>query len=187
MATLPILLGLHQIDETFVWWRLSGHAPSGVGSFAMWTYLLFALVVLPVLVPTTALSFEPLRRRWRIMPFIVLEAVVSSILIETMLVGHPSVKRGSYHLAYSIGLQHGMVIIGLSIVATCGSLLASGFRNVVWFGVANLVAVVVLAGLAADGFTSLWCFYAALASGATALHLRLSSSDRRERRAVAPQ
>ena len=39
-----------------------------------------------------------------------------------------------YHLAYSIGLQHGMVVIGLYIVATCGSLLASGFRHIVVFG-----------------------------------------------------
>ncbi len=187
VATLPVLLGLHQIDETFVWWRLQGHVPSGVGTFATWTYLLFALVVLPVLVPSTVLLFEPVRRRWRIMPFIVLGAVVSSILLETMLGGHPSVKLGSYHLAYSIGLQHGMVIIGLYIVATCGSLLASGIRNVVWFGVANLVAVVVLARLAADGFTSLWCFYAALASAAIALHLRLTATDRRERRAAVPR
>ena len=40
------------------------------------------------------------------------------------------------------------------------------------FGVANLLAVVVLARLTADGFTSLWCFYAALACGAICLHMR---------------
>jgi len=43
---------------------------------------------------------------------------------------------------------------------------------VFWFGVSNLVAIAVLARLSADGFTSLWCFYAALASGAIALWLR---------------
>jgi hypothetical protein len=44
----------------------------------------------------------------------------------------------------------------------------------VWFGVANLTAVIVLALLCASGFTSLWCFYAALVSAAIALHLRYS-------------
>jgi len=39
--------------------------------------------------------------------------------------------------------------------------------------VANLAAVIALALLCASGFTSLWCFYAALVSGAIALHLRL--------------
>ena len=181
VAALPVLLGLHQVDETFVWWRLQGHVPAGVGTFAMWVFLLFAFVALPVLVPTTVMALEPTRRRWFIAPFLALGAVVSSILLETMLGGHPSVKLGSYHLAYSIGLQHGMVVIGLYIVATCGSLLASSIRNVVWFGVANLVAVVVLARLAADGFTSLWCFYAALASGTIALHLRVTTRERRAR------
>lgn len=181
VATLPVLFGLHQIDETFVWWRLQGHVPAGVGTFAMWVYLLFALVVLPVLVPTTVMALAPPRQRWSLAPFLALGAVASSILLETMLRGHPSVRLGSYHLAYSIGLQHGMVVIGLYIVATCGSLLASGIRNVVWFGVVNLVAVVVLARLAADGFTSLWCFYAALTSAAIALQLRLATIERRAR------
>ena len=61
--TLPVLPGLDQIDETFAWWRLGGHRPSGVGAVATWTYLLFALVVLPVLVPTTVPLLEPVRRR----------------------------------------------------------------------------------------------------------------------------
>ena len=86
--------------------------------------------------------------------------------------GHPSARLGAYHLGYSIGLRHGVAFIGLYIVATCGPLLASGRRVLVWFGLANLAAVVVLALLCASGFTSLWCFYAALVSGAIALHLR---------------
>jgi hypothetical protein len=48
----------------------------------------------------------------------------------------------------------------------------------------NLVAVIVLARLCANGFTSLWCFYAALASGAIALHLRFAKT-REQRVAVA--
>lgn len=186
-ATLPVLPGLDQIDETFAGWRFGGHGPSSVGAVAMWTYLLFALVVLPVLVPPTVLLLEPVRRRWPIMPFIVRGAAVPSMPLETMLAGHPSLLRRSYHRAYSVALQHGMVIIGLHYVATCGSLRASGIRRVVWFGVANHVAVVVAARLTVDGLTSLWCFYASLASGAIAPHRRLSTSDRRDRRVVAPQ
>jgi hypothetical protein len=49
-------------------------------------------------------------------------------------------------------------------------------KRLVWFGVANLAAVIVLAKLSADGFTSLWCLYAALVSAAIALHLRTAST-----------
>jgi hypothetical protein len=48
----------------------------------------------------------------------------------------------------------------------------------VWFGAVNLVAVIVLARLCANGFASLWCFYAALASGAIALHLRFAKTSK---------
>ncbi len=173
IAGLPLLLGLHQVDEAFVWWGLQGHVPAQVGRVAMWAYLVFALVVLPMLVPALLAVFEHSRaRRWRYVPFEVLGVFVSAVLLEAMLVGHPSARLGAYHLVYSIGLQHGVAYIGLYIVATCGPLLASGRRVLVWFGLANLAAVVVLALLCASGFTSLWCFYAALVSGAIALHLR---------------
>jgi hypothetical protein len=184
IAPFPILLGLHQIDETFVWWQLQGHVAHSVGVVAMWIYLLFAFVVLPTLVPTMVLLLEPRSRRLVIAPFLALGVVTSVALLETMLVHHPSAQLGSYHVAYTIGLQHGMVVIGLYILATCGSMLASGLRNVRWFGAVNLVAVIVLARLCASGFTSLWCFYAALASGAIALHMRFAET-RKERVAVA--
>ena len=174
LATLPLLLGLHQVDEAFVWWSLQGHVPSDVGHAATWAYLVVALVALPVIVPILLAVYEHSpRRRWRYAPFEVLGLFVAAVLLEAMLVGHPSARLGAYHLAYSIGLQHGVLFIGLYIVATCGPMLASGRRLLVWFGVANLGAVVALALLCADGFTSLWCFYAALLSGAIALHLRL--------------
>jgi hypothetical protein len=176
IAALPIALGLHQIDETLVWWWLQGHDGRGVGEVAMWIYLLFALVVLPTLVPLMVLFFTPRsRRRFRQVPFVALGVVVSVILFEAMLVGNPQARLGTYHLAYTIGLRHGIFIIGLYIVATCGPMLASGFRPMEWFGVANLAAVIVLALLCASGFTSLWCFYAALVSAAIALHLRLTN------------
>jgi len=181
VAVLPVALGLHQIDESLVWWGLRGVVPAGLGVAAMWVYLVFALVVLPVLAPLIVLGIERTpARRARIVPFVALGAVVSAVLCETMLAGRPSARLGAYHIAYSIGLQHGLVVIGLYIVATCGPLLLSGYRSVVWFGVANLVAVAVLARLCADGFTSLWCLYAALVSAAIALHLRTTASPRRE-------
>lgn len=176
LAVVPLLLGAHQVDETFVWWGLQGHVPRAVGSVAMWIYLVFALVVLPVLVPSVVLALERTRRRrLRIAPFVVLGVVVAAILLAALVRGHPVAHLGAYHIAYSIGLNDGVFVVGCYVLATCGSMLASSSRDIVWFGAANAVAAVILARLCADGFTSLWCFYAALVSGAIALRLRLSS------------
>jgi len=179
LAATPLVLGLHQIDESLVWWSLQGHVPHLAGRIAMWIYLVIALVVVPVLVPTAIWRLEPTaRRRWSLVPFVALGVVVGAVLLEAMLRGPVTVTLGSYHLAYSIGLRHGLWIIGLYVVATCGSLLVSGYRDVVIFGVANLVVVIILARLTADGFASLWCFYAAIASGGISLHMRFAKAHR---------
>jgi hypothetical protein len=178
IAALPLVLGLHQIDEAFVWWGLQGHVPAQLGRIAMWIYLLFALVLLPVIAPVLVMRLEKTSKgRRRIAPFLGVGVITSALLLIAMLRATPTAHLGHFHLAYSIGLHDGIPIIALYIIATCGSLLASGFRHVIWFGVANLVAVVVLARLCADGFTSLWCFYAALASAGIALYLRIDDAE----------
>jgi len=179
LAATPVVLGAHQIDESLVWWGLQGHVPHLAGRIAMWIYLVIAFVVVPILVPLAILRLEgTARRRWLLAPFVALGVGVAVVLLVTMLRGPVTVHLASYHLSYSMGLKHGLVFIGLYIVATCGSLLVSGYRHIIIFGVANLAAVIVLARLTADGFASLWCFYAALASGAISLHMRLAKPHR---------
>jgi len=179
LAATPLLLGVHQIDESLVWWGLEGDLSHTVSRVAMWIYLVIALVVVPVLIPAAIWRLAPTPgRRRAIVPFLALGVGVAGVLLEALLRGPVTARLGTYHLAYSVGLQHGILIVGLYIVATCGSLLFSGFRHIVVFGLANLVVVVILARLTADGFASLWCFYAAITSGAISLHLRLAKPHR---------
>ena len=179
LAVLPLVLGVHLLIESLVWWQLRGDIAYEVGRVATWLYLLIALVVVPVLVPVAVMLLEPTRgRRLTIVPFVLLGAAVAVVLLVTMLHGPVTVSLGTYHLGYSIGLHYGVLVIGLYVVATCGSLLMSGYPDIVIVGIANLVAVVVLARLTAEGFTSLWCFYAALACGAICLHMRYGKPHR---------
>ncbi len=179
LAATPVLLGAHQIDESLVWWGLQGHVPHLAARIATWIYLVIAFVVVPIVVPLAILRLESTaRRRWLITPFFLLGVGVAVVLLITMLRNGITVKLGHFHIAYSIGLKNGFVVVGLYIVATCGSLLFSGYRDIVVFGLANVVAVVILARLTADGFASLWCFYAALASGAISLHMRFARPHR---------
>jgi hypothetical protein len=179
LATVPLVLGLHQLDESLVWWALKGDVSQSVGRVAMWIYLVIALMVVPVIVPLAVLRLEPPGRRRRlILPFLALGLGVAVVFLVAMLHGPVRATLGAYHVGYSINLPYGILIVGLYVLATCGSLLLSGYRHVVVFGALNLVAVIVLARLTADGFASLWCFYAALASGAISLHMRFAKPHR---------
>ncbi|MCU1390548.1 MAG: hypothetical protein JWL72_3886 [Ilumatobacteraceae bacterium] len=181
LAALPLLLGLHQIDEAFVWWGLQGHVDATVGHVATWIYLVFAFVVLPVYLPAAVWLLEPKGLCRRAMAaFAALGAVVSALLLVGIVRGPTTAELSSHHLNYVTNLHAGRVIVVAYVLATCGSLLFSGFRNIALFGIVNLVAVAVLAELTIDGFASLWCGWAAICSGAFALHLRSATppSDR---------
>ena len=181
LATLPLILGVHELVEDFVWWGLQGHVPHEAGRLALWAYMFIAFVVLPVFVPLAVLMLEPtVRRRRRMVPFVALGVVVSTVLLVAMLRGPVSAARHPWHLSYSIALHHAVVIVGLYVVAICGALLFSGYRHIVIFGLGNLAVVVVLAALTADGFASLWCVYAAISAGAIALHMRYAKPHRAE-------
>ena len=179
LATLPVLLGVHQLVEAFVWWGVEGHVPQMVGRIALWIYLLIAFVVLPIFIPFAVLAIEPTtRRRWQMAPFVALGVGVSAVLLAAMLDAPIEATEHPYHLAYTVQLSHGGLIVALYVIAVCGALLFSGYRHIAIFGLANLAAVVVLAWLTLDGFTSLWCAYAALLAAAIALHMRYAKAHR---------
>jgi hypothetical protein len=175
VACIPLLLGVHQLIEALVWWWRQGYVPDGIGRVALWAYLLIAFVVLPVFVPAAVIALEPTRRRRQLMvPFIVIGSVIAVVLLAAMIGGPVGVKLAPYHLSYSIRLSDGLLVIACYVVAVCGSLLVSGYRNVAIFGIVNLVAVVIIARLTVSGFASVWCGWAALSSAAVALHCRFA-------------
>lgn len=179
LAALPLLLGVHQMTEAFVWLGLQGHEPHQVERIALWAYLLIAFVVLPVFVPLAVLLNEPLpRHRWAMVPLVALGLAVAGDLFASMVRGPLIVELRPYHLAYVIDLSHGIFVTALYVAAVCGTLLLSSRRRVVTFGIVNLVAIGVIAWLTFDGFASVWCGWAAISSGAIALHMRIGRLHR---------
>ena len=175
LAWIPLLLGAHQFIESLVWLWLQGHVPRGIGVVALWAYLLIAFVVLPVLIPLAAIALEPTRRRKQMMaPFALIGAVIAGVLLAAMIRGPVGVRLAPYHLSYGIRVSDGFLVIALYVVAVCGPLLMSGYRNVVIFGVVNLVAVIIIARLTISGFASVWCGWAAISSAAITLHCRFA-------------
>lgn len=86
--------------------------------------------------------------------------------------GPVDAHNAGHRLAYDIGGTPEMALTVLSVIATCGVLLASTSRPIRILGVANLVAVSALAVLTTGNIASLWCAWAAVSSIAIALHLR---------------
>lgn len=172
LAAIPVVLGGHQLVESFVWWGLEGRVPHSVLRFAVWAYIIIAFGLLPVMVPLAVAALEPAARRRRVLLMVGVGAVVSVVLMFSVATGSIEAAIEGHHISYTVDLWHGGSIVALYVAATCGSLLLSHHRRVRWFGLANAVAVAALVWVDKTAFISLWCAWAALASIAIALHLR---------------
>ncbi|HXJ66016.1 MAG TPA: DUF6629 family protein, partial [Actinomycetota bacterium] len=132
LAALPLILGVHQIIEAFVWWGLQGHVPQSAGRSALWAYLLIAFVVLPVLVPVAVFTLERgTRRRSQLAPFVVIGVGVGATLLVAMIHGPIGASLAPYHVNYLVEGGVGLPVTILYIVAVCGSLLLSGERMLI--------------------------------------------------------
>ena len=175
LASLPVLFGLHQLDEAFVWWGLQGRVAGSIERVSIWAYLLFAFAALPALVPLAVLAVErsPVRRRL-IAALAALGIGVGVALGVALFRGSIDAAIDGHHIAYDVSaLNQGRELTALYVVAACGALVACSYREIAALGVLNLVAVPVLMWLTVSGFVSLWCFWAAIVSVVIDFHLRL--------------
>jgi hypothetical protein len=113
----------------------------------------------------SVLLFEPdARSRRRMLPFLVI-GCLTGLYILWALIAYPTqtfIKANS--IVYFNPATNNIVVAVLYIIATCGSLFFSKIRDMVIFGVANLVILLVVMAVKSYAFTSVWCAYAALAS-----------------------
>ena len=165
LAALPLGFALHQATEGFVWLGLKGHVPAAAQNFALYAYLAYAWVVLPVLVPLAVMLAEPLRARRRLLGLLCATgALVACYLAASMAHNHVTAHIAGHTIKYGGAGASADFFTLLYVIATCGAFLLSSHRRIMWFGVANLLAVFVLVWIQAEGLTSLWCVWGAVAS-----------------------
>jgi len=177
LAVIPVVLGVHSLIETLVWWGAEGEVSETLGHVAAWIYLLIAFGVLPVLVPLAVGALEPDAVRGRTALFTAVGGAVAIALTYAVVRGPIEVTAQRRYLDYRVDLWHGGIIVTAYVAVTCGSMLMSQRSHVRWFGASNLAAACVLAWLSQRAFISLWCTWAAVTSVAIAVHLRREPAD----------
>ena len=173
VGALPLLFGIHQLVEGFVWLGLRGQVSHGFGDAAKEAYIVYAHAVLPVIVPLGFMLLEPDRRRSRVM---LAMASVGAVLGAYLLWQVTAYPVGAHEEArcidYTTHTPNDAIIALLYVAATCGPALISSRRYLRWFGLISLVGVIVTAVVRVDELTSLWCVYVAFVSVLILEHFR---------------
>jgi uncharacterized protein DUF6629 len=165
LAVLPLAFAAHQFSEGFVWLGLDGSISKSVGDIALYAYVFYAWAILPFLAPLAVMLVEPLRSRRKIMSaLVVLGAGVGIFLLWTVATSSITAHITGNTIQYRGVGDSGDFVTALYVIATCGTFLISTQRRIRWFGVANSVAVALIAWEQKDGLTSLWCLWGAIVS-----------------------
>jgi hypothetical protein len=173
IASLPLMLGLHQLTEGFVWLWLQGHVSGAIGHAAREAYVVFAHAVLPALIPLGFILLEPDRRRTRwLWPFGAAGALLGAYLLWEVTAYPVGAQVQAHCIDYTTNTPNDVPITALYVLVTCGPALLSSRRYLRWFGVLNLIGVAGTAAIRANELTSLWCVYAAFVSALILLHFR---------------
>lgn len=172
-AAMPLLFAVHQVIEGFVWLGLDNTLPASVAHGAGAAFVLYAHGLLPFLLPLSVYLIEPTRHRQRRMLWFVLLGGGLMLYMLWGLTAYPlQVSARSHTIVYFNPVTTTVAVAVLYVIATCGALLFSGFRDLVVLGVANILGLLVVMLVMSHAFTSIWCAYAAVISVLIYFHFR---------------
>lgn len=164
-AALPTLFAVHQFIEGFVWLGLDGTLSPAVTHNMGAAFMLYAQGLLPFLLPLSVLLFEPtFKSRRRMLPFLVIGGATALYILWALTAFSTEVFVQGNSVVYINPATNNTVVAVLYVIATCGSLFFSKITDMIIFGAANLVILLVVLAVKRYAFTSLWCAYAAVAS-----------------------
>jgi hypothetical protein len=185
-AAMPVLFAVHQFTEGFVWLGVDHRLPSIVTHDAGAAYVLYAQGLLPFLLPLSVLLIEPtIRQRRRMLGFVTLGCLLGVYILWGLIAYPLDISAAGHGVVYLNQITTTTVVAVLYVIATCGALFFSGFRDLVVLGWLNMVGLLVVMAVRRYEFTSLWCAYAAVVSVIIYFFFRRSKERRPAKYALA--
>jgi hypothetical protein len=170
LTAVPFLFAIQQAAEGIQWLSIF---QGSINMIAAYVFVFFAFMVWPTFVPAAVYALDTKNRR-RLRMFLWVGLVVSFGFFFALLTSRLNVVHLHESIAYVLldAPSWGTLGIALYLFATVGSLLASSISMVRWFGFAALISFAFAQVYYAVTFASVWCFIAAVLSGATYLYVR---------------
>lgn len=163
-AAIPLLFGIQQIIEGIVWISLA-YEFSSFAKIATYSFVFFAYVVWPVLVPFALMLLEKNSHRKKILQrFLYLGSAVSAYLLYFMLTNVIQARVIGESIAYTSPYQYGIFIVGAYVAATCISCFFSSHKVVKVLGALIAISFTVSYFFYTFSYASVWCFFAAVLS-----------------------
>jgi hypothetical protein len=166
LACFPLVFAAQQAIEGTLWLVLPQHAASGLCTVAAGTFATIALTIWPVLAPLAPLAIEP--RTWQriAMAALLVAGFIFAAVVASQMVSAPYTAAIVQHsIVYDNGFVFPQLMSALYVLIVCGPLLLSSQVSLRGLGILVLTGLVVSYFAFYYAFVSVWCFFAAIASG----------------------
>ena len=167
-AIIPLIFGLQQITEGFLWLSLRDSEYLIIQMFTTKMFLIIAEVVWPVMIPLSILFMEENGRKRKIIWILLLVgASVSAYYAFCIFSFNINPQITNYHIQYNNDFPRYFrpLAFALYMTATITPLFVSSTRKMHFFGILMVLSCIVTAIFFTQYLTSVWCFFAALISG----------------------
>lgn len=182
MAAVPMIFALQQAIEGCLWLILDDGMMPGLATPLTYGFLFFAEVWWPIFVPVAVVLAEPEpKRRLLLLAPLILGVGAGLYLFWAISTHAQQAAILAEHIVY-LGDKGPPFVLGAAyFVATVLPPLLSSRRTIAVLGLIVLVGAAVAYIAYWQAFVSVWCFFAAAASGVILFHFE------RQRRARAPK
>ena len=166
LASIPFIFGVQQFAEGILWLSLSHPGFAHLNYIASDTFLFFAQVVWPTIVPLAVLLLEKDARNKKVLGAMLgLGMLVSSWLGYCLLTYPVDAEISCSHILYTTHFPPYMKHMGvLYLIPTVFPSIISSIKRLRLLGVVILVSYIVARIFSQYYLISVWCFFAALIS-----------------------
>lgn len=170
-ASIPLFFGVQQFCEGLIWLSFNNPDFASVQYPATLSFLAFAWIVWPALVPYASYRLEqnPNRKKW-LQRLMFIGLISSAYSIYRMYQGHPMPYIADFHIDYRFSRHNEPSLMDTPqqlayLISTVIPLFVSSRNGVFWLAVSNFISLLIAYYFFRHALPSTWCFFAAVLSG----------------------
>jgi hypothetical protein len=180
-ASIPLLFGIQQIAEGFVWLALTDPGYARFQQAGTSLFLVMARVIWPTMIPLSVLLMEEGRNKKRIQSVLLVMGLSVSLYYSYCLVFlNVFPQIAGHHIQYISDFPESLAVPVFIVyfIAAITPLFLSSIGRTRLMGVLMFISCLVTAIFFVQHLTSVWCFFAAALSGVVFWIVRGSGSGR---------
>lgn len=166
-AGIPMLFAFQQFAEGILWLSLTNADYAGWENAATNTFLLIALVIWPIWVPSAMLFIEKKSLNKKILSAcFIIGIITSAFMFHTLITSVGPAKINGNHILYDVRYPINITLISslMYVIPTAGAHFISSIKSVRILGLVISLSYIITKILYTQYVISIWCFFAAIIS-----------------------